>query len=760
MEYLRARSFLGAILILFAFTSAFGQEGGVASEPSALPAARPVVALVLSGGGALGLAHIGVIKELEARGIPIDIVVGTSMGAIVGGFYAIGYSPADMERSIIDVDWTSMFTDALPGDAYRLRERADSGRYALRATVDSRGLRAGSGLLSGQNITGLFERATFLAPAGGSFDSFPRRYRAIAADILTGETVILDSGSIADAMRASMTIPGLFSPFKLGERYLVDGGMTDKLPVHVAKEMGADIVIAVETREPMASSLADLERNPAVSLSQASKLMIERSVREQQKLADILISPNMTGLNTFDFGRSKEIILRGERAARSASAALDALAVRILETRKAVMPRDTGTYFTDLKPRTITEIRAYGADAADHAEAERIFARFVGTAPWPEEFQGPMESLYATGHISELRIRPVPAEKGGTILELELFPLTEASFFLNAGFTYYGSYNGPSTGIFDTNFDAFFALTLRDMTGRGSAFKAEAELINPALLDVSYRQPLASSLSLSPFGRLFYDVYDNPKYFAGATFIPSFIAGGGLNLDLALGPFAAITLGYGMEWIHAENPVPLSADQRVGFAEISAALDGRDDGALPRRGASLRARYRLASTYLGGEAAYQTLSAGGDLLVNIRRSVSLGLVVSAATNFGSLSADQPAVLSYGRFALSDRRLFPGITQNIPTGDYLGAIGVETKIVLIRYPNIGTGPLLLVAHAAAGDCVLSGNLSAFNPLHAWDAAAGLGLNLSRGVTALIRAGATASGGSTGPYVALDLGALTW
>lgn len=158
--------------------------------------------------------------------------------------------------------------------------------------------------------------------------------------------------------------------------------------------------------------------------------------------------------------------------------------------------------------------------------------------------------------------------------------------------------------------------------------------------------------------------------------------------------------------------------------------------------------------------AYQTLSARGDVFINLWRSLSLGVVVSAATNFGSLSADQPAVLSYGRFALSDRRLFPGITHNIPTGDYLAAVGVEAKLVLIRYPNIGAGPLLLVAHAATGDCVASGDLSAFNPFSAWDASAGLGINLAKGVTALVRAGATASGGSVGPYVALDLGALIW
>jgi hypothetical protein len=215
-----------------------------------------------------------------------------------------------------------------------------------------------------------------------------------------------------------------------------------------------------------------------------------------------------------------------------------------------------------------------------------------------------------------------------------------------------------------------------------------------------------------------------------------------------------------MEWVHSVNPAQQSADRRVSAVVISADLDGRDDATLPRRGASLRADYHLASPWLGGEVAYQSLSVQGDIFANFWRSLSLGVVFSAAVNFGSIPPDQPAVLSYGRFALSSRRLFPGITQQIPTGDYLAVAGVEAKLVLIRYPNIGAGPLLLIAHAAAGDCVASGDLTAFNPFGAWDAAAGLGLNVSKGVTALVRAGATAAGGSIGPYVALDLGALIW
>ena len=243
-----------------------------ADEAAPAPRRRPRVAVVLSGGSAFGIAHVGVLEEIEAAGIPIDLIVGTSMGAIVGGLYASGYSPEAMDRLVTSMDWASILMDkkATVGDRF---ERSVRGDYALRVGLNAEGVSLGSGLLEGQNILAKFTELTLHALPVRDFDSLPVPYRAVAVDIMTGDKVVFSSGSIAEAMRASMSIPALFRPYEVGGRRLVDGGIADNLPVDIARKLGADIVIAVESRGPAPKSAESL-RSPFAIANQSANLLI------------------------------------------------------------------------------------------------------------------------------------------------------------------------------------------------------------------------------------------------------------------------------------------------------------------------------------------------------------------------------------------------------------------------------------------------------------------------------------------------------
>jgi len=224
---LKARGLLLAAAVLAAGTGAarnLAAQERLAPVPPAqelpapmppAPPQRPVVAVVLSGGAALGFAHIGILKVIEQMGIPVDIVVGASMGAVVGGFYAAGYSPSDMERIAATVDWRTGFDDAVADSPYSFREREVSRRFPLTVGFDSGGFWAGRGLLAGQSITTMLEQLTLNVSDIDDFDRLPRRYRAVAADVATGEEVVLSRGRLADAMWASAIIPVLFKPFVL-----------------------------------------------------------------------------------------------------------------------------------------------------------------------------------------------------------------------------------------------------------------------------------------------------------------------------------------------------------------------------------------------------------------------------------------------------------------------------------------------------------------------------------------------------------------
>ena len=215
-------------------------------------AGRPRIGLALSGGGARGAAHIGVLKVLEELRVPIDCIAGTSMGAVVGGAYAAGVSPQEMERVIAQTDWADVFVDRPPRAEIATRRKQDDYRnlFAPEYGVRDGSLLLPKGVIAGVTIENFLRRLS--APAGGTsdFDRLPIPYRAVATDIETGEEVVLARGSLMRAMRASMAIPGALTPVAIDGRLLVDGGIADNLPIDVVRRLCADVVIAVDIGTP------------------------------------------------------------------------------------------------------------------------------------------------------------------------------------------------------------------------------------------------------------------------------------------------------------------------------------------------------------------------------------------------------------------------------------------------------------------------------------------------------------------------------
>jgi NTE family protein len=277
---------------------------------------RPVVGLVLSGGGARGASHIGVLKVLQELRIPIDIITGTSMGAIVGGMYAYGYTVDEIEQLLAETDWDDSFRDEPPRQNRSLRRKQDDYDFLIKqeAGIKNGKFTIPKGLLQGQQLRLRLKSLTLLAPT--DFDLMPIRFRAIGADIETGESVTLGSGSLTNAMLASMAIPGVFAPVEIDGRLLVDGGFANNLPVQQARDLGADILIVVDlstepqNREGLTS--------PLTILNQIMGFTILRNTTEQlAKLTpdDILIQPDLGTLSSTDFWQATEMIHSGVEAA-------------------------------------------------------------------------------------------------------------------------------------------------------------------------------------------------------------------------------------------------------------------------------------------------------------------------------------------------------------------------------------------------------------------------------------------------------------
>lgn len=234
------------------------------------------------------------------------MVLGTSMGSIVGGLYAAGYSPEEMERIVTEVQWDRLFVDRSldPGD--RLDYAVDR-RYPLRLGLRGGTLDLDAGLIAGQGILRLFTVLTAHTLGARDFDELPIRYRAVAADIMTGERIVFGSGSLAEAMRASMSIPGVFRPYEVGGRTLVDGGIVDNLPVGLARELGADIVIAVECRSPGPESVEGLG-SPLAIAAQSANLMITRNMAPGRADADVYVKADLRGFSIAGYADAADSI--------------------------------------------------------------------------------------------------------------------------------------------------------------------------------------------------------------------------------------------------------------------------------------------------------------------------------------------------------------------------------------------------------------------------------------------------------------------
>ena len=277
---------------------------------------RPKIGLALSGGGAKGISHIGVLRVLEDAGIRPDYITGASIGSIMGGLYAIGYSVEDMERIAIELDWAYYFNDELKRTDLPIEERQYSDRYQLKVGIEDGKVQLPKGFIQGQKIGLLLSQLTFPAHGVHDFDQFKIPFRCVATDAETGDAVVLKSGSLAKAMRASMSLPSIFEPMELDGKLLIDGGVVRNLPVIEAIDMGADIVIAVDITSPL------YKKEGLVSLvqvlEQTSSYKLAESVELQKQLADVVISPDITGIGTLDFDRGADLLELGEQAAKAA----------------------------------------------------------------------------------------------------------------------------------------------------------------------------------------------------------------------------------------------------------------------------------------------------------------------------------------------------------------------------------------------------------------------------------------------------------
>lgn len=304
---------------------------------------RPKIALVLSGGGSRGISQIGVLEELEKANIPIDMIIGTSMGSIIGGLYASGYSATELDSIATSQNWDQLLalSDAVSRSDLFLQQKQTEEQSFLVIRLNGLTPVLPSALASGQRLTTLLTRLVLNAPyrAVRTFDDLKFPFRSVATDMVTGKRVIISSGDLAQAMRASSTLPVVFTPIMTDTLELVDGGLVSNIPVDIARSMGADIIIAVNTTSPL-RSVANIE-TPWDALDQSTSIMMQLSTKLELEGADIVITPDLEGHLASDFSDLDSLIYEGNKAAERQIANIDSMLLHLRSDSNSTGRRPT-----------------------------------------------------------------------------------------------------------------------------------------------------------------------------------------------------------------------------------------------------------------------------------------------------------------------------------------------------------------------------------------------------------------------------------
>lgn len=433
--------------LLFIATTACAQDAQYRIAGKFFPyleKSGPRVALVLSGGGSRGISQIGVIEALEEAHIPIDLVVGTSMGSIIGGLYASGYSGKQLDSIALSQNWSQLLalSDAVSRSDLFLQQKQDEEQSFLVIRLNGFEPVLPSALANGQRLTTLLTKLVLNAPfrVVHSFDDLKVPFRSVATDMVSGKRVVISTGDLAQAMRASSTVPVVFTPIRSDSMRLVDGGLVSNIPVDVAKNLGADLVIAVNTTSPLRSE-HNIE-TPWDALDQVTSIMMQQSNHLELEKANIVITPDMDGHLASDFHHLDSLIYQGKIAAESKIREIDSLYQIDLgkmkhdraRTRSVMESRNRPHLQTDdtLGGRPvydarslllISRVRFYGAYRMPDSVLIRPFDELLGHYDTPGQINKACENLiwvYRKNDLGMARIRDVTYDSLNSVLDITI----------------------------------------------------------------------------------------------------------------------------------------------------------------------------------------------------------------------------------------------------------------------------------------------------------------------------------------------------
>lgn len=592
------------------------------------PRSRPKIALALEGGSALGFAHIGVLQWMEEHRVPVDYVVGTSMGGLVGGAYATGMRPQEVRELVTGIDWDAVLRASTEYSDLSFRRKEDRRDYPNSLEFGLRkGPRFPAGFNSGQEVDYILDRIALPYSTLKSFDDLPIPFRCIATDLVGRREYVFKSGSLSRALRATMSIPGFFTPVREGNRIYVDGGLLDNLPTGIAKETGADVVIAVHLQEaPLAP---DATLSAFATLAQSFSVVTSVNEQRGMDLADVLVQVDVTKFNGTEFNRPDPFIAQGYKAAEQSSIALLKYALNdhdwnaYIERREArrikSVPSPT---FLDVTGTSATQVQLIKKDMEKYA-SEKIDE--------PKLEQG-LQLLIGSGRYASMNYSITENEgRYGLRInanEKEYAPPTVNPIFLIDG----SQYN-------NVLFSAGARFTFLDVGRPGAELRTDVLAGSTYQLAGEYVRPLSGTKwFVAPLGNASNEpinLYAHNTQLAGYRLTRLNV---GTDLGYSFDRFSEFRVGYEAGWLNyaptVGNPALLpQASGRLGVMRMRYILDRLDNPIVPLRGHRVTTEFNFYDSRPAAEDKFPALRTDLQIFKPFRNINSAYFTASGGTTF-------------------------------------------------------------------------------------------------------------------------------
>jgi len=597
---------LCSVLTLFACVASGARAQPVDEQPQP-EHERPRVGLVLGGGGARGAAHVGVLKELERQRIPIDVIAGTSMGAIVGGLYASGTSVAALEELVGSLDWAGVLADEPNREDMSFRRKQDDAQFPIDFELGVRGsdLVLPKGVIQGQKLDLLLRELTMHTAHIDDFDDLPIPFRAIASDIERGESYVMERGDLARCIRASMSVPGVFAPVLIDNRLLVDGGLVGNLPVDVMQAMDVDVIIAVDVEFPLYSR-EELESALTISEQMLTILIRKETLRQVDRLGnrDVMIRPELGIYASMNFSDIVETIEPGAAATRAQSDKLQAIAVDEVTYDAYQFARTEPLH----KESSLAFVRVVHDGKLAPAVLESRLSIKAGDPIDPQVLAANANRLYGLQLYEHVGYSLIE-ENGQTGVEYRATTKSWGPSFLQFGVSLEDDFEGS------TGFNVEARLTRAGLNRLGAEWRTDLRLGTDPRLFTEFYQPLSfdSRWFVAPRVEM---AQSNLNVFAFDQTIARLRvseAETGLDFGRELGTIGEFRIGVfrglGEARVKVGDPVLPNIEFDTGGAFAALRFDTLDDAQFPRSGVRADLRWTLSRPGFGADTDFDTVAA-------------------------------------------------------------------------------------------------------------------------------------------------------